>query len=187
MKKLLLLNLLALFFIQANSQNWLETQKISASDRKTDAFFGRSASISGNYAVVGSHLDNEYDPGGNLLVNIGAAYIYEKDANGIWSQVQKITAPDTAAQLYFGISVDVSDNYIIARAFLNNTDASGGSFISQTGYAYIFERDSIGNWKFVQKLVASDRSAMDHFGSSFQLMGTMLSLVLQTITKIPAV
>ncbi|MFB3092758.1 MAG: hypothetical protein ACE1ZD_06095, partial [Dehalococcoidia bacterium] len=38
--------------------------------------------------------------------------------------------------------------------------------MTSAGSAYIFERDSNGNWNEVQKIVAFDREENDLFGSS---------------------
>ena len=57
--------------------------------------FGRSVSISGNYAIVGSPQDND---NGN---NSGVAYIFERDASGNWNQNSKIIADEPSNDDFF--------------------------------------------------------------------------------------
>ena len=43
--------------------------------------------------------------------------------------------------------------------------------MSAAGAAYIFEKDSTGNWNFKQKLVAYDRYPGDTYGGSVDIFG----------------
>ena len=92
-----------------------------------------------------------------LAQDAGAAYIFEEQSDGQWSQTAKLTASDGAGGDYFGMRVDMTKNRAIVGAYLD--DDNGES----TGAAYIFERTPDGNW-FETKLVASDARAMDYFG-----------------------
>jgi gliding motility-associated-like protein len=64
-----------IFQLNTNGQ-WVEQQKIVASDRNPNDEFGFTVAISDEYAIVGSmnDLDNF---GGNTLFNAGAAYVFE--------------------------------------------------------------------------------------------------------------
>ncbi|MBN4066174.1 FG-GAP repeat protein, partial [Candidatus Amoebophilus asiaticus] len=117
MKKLLLLTLTAFCLIQAKAQDWNEAIKAVASDREANDEFGWSVSISGNYAIVGAHLEDEDTSGANYLSWAGSAYIVERDGSGNWNQVQKITASDRGADDKFGYSVSISGNYAIVGAY----------------------------------------------------------------------
>jgi len=100
---------------------------------------------------------------------IGSAYIFERDGSGYWNEVQKLVASDRAKYDFFGGSVSISDNYAIVGAIHEKEDASGGNTIIGAGSAYIFERDGSGYWNEVQKIVASDRAYIDHFGGSVSI------------------
>ncbi|HHZ65199.1 MAG TPA: hypothetical protein EYN51_06845, partial [Flavobacteriales bacterium] len=108
---------------------WTEVNKIKASDLDQYDNFGWSVSISGNKAIVGSHLD---DYNGN---NSGSAYIFELDGTS-WTQLQKINSSDGDNYDVFGISVSISGNNIIAGAYGNDDNGS------ESGSAYIFELPS---------------------------------------------
>jgi len=172
MKKLRLFA--SLFFIGIqflHAQNFNEVIKAVASDRGTYDYFGVSVSISGDYAIVGAYRDREDTSGANTLSDAGSAYIFERDAGGNWQEVKKIVASDRGAVDYFGFSVSISGDYAIVGAFIEDEDTSGANTLSESGSAYIFERDAGGNWKEVQKIVASDRETNDLFGYSVSISG----------------
>ena len=99
-----------------------------------DDLFGFSASISGNYAIVGAYQEDE--AGGAL--NAGKAYIF-KTTLGDWSDTTLAFTLDdpnpysSSAFDYFGYTVDISGNYAIVGAYRED-DATG-----ENGKAYIFD------------------------------------------------
>jgi len=133
--------------------------KIVASDRATSDFFGSCVAIEGDYAVVGVKLK-------------GACYIYKRNGT-IWIQIKKIVSSDLASGDYFGGSVAISGEYVIVGAFGEDENASGTSFMSAAGSAYIFKQSYGGadNWGQIKKIVASDRAANDQFGYSVAISG----------------
>ncbi len=148
---------------------WTEVQKIVASDRNTDDFFGASVSISGDYALVGAHQEDENASGDQNFSNSGSAYIFKNEA-GTWTEVQKIAASDRSAVDYFGYSVSISGDYAIIGAYLEDENAAGGATLSNPGSAYVFKNNA-GTWSQIKKLVASDRGAEDFFGFSVSISG----------------
>ena len=139
----------------------LTETKIVASDRQTSVFFGYSVAISGNYAIVGAYYENPEN-----IVDAGSAYIFEIDTSGNWSEKQKIVASDKGSYDYFGNSVAISGNYAIIGAPYEDPDN-----IESAGSAYIFERDTSGEWRQIKKIVASDREEKDYFGYSVAISG----------------
>ncbi len=65
-------------FEKGESGNWLEKQKIVASDRTANDWFGAQVSVSGDYAIVGAYGNDTDASGENTLDNAGAAYIFCK-------------------------------------------------------------------------------------------------------------
>ena len=86
--------------------------KVMAPDGAAGDYFGRSVSQSGNLLAVGAYYA---DRGG--LSNVGAAYLYQLEANGSATYLTKVTAPDGAASDYFGISVSQSGNILAVGAY----------------------------------------------------------------------
>jgi len=161
----------AYIFLRDSSGSWNQIQKIVSADREAGDQFGRPVAIDGDYAIIGAYWEDEDAAGGNTLATAGSAYIFEKDSNGTWLQVQKIVAPDRAVGDRFAESVAISGNYAIAGTYHEQEDTSGSNSMVNAGSCYIFERDSIGQWSFVQKLVASDRGVDDNFGQSVAISG----------------
>jgi hypothetical protein len=149
----------AYIFERASSGEWIEVTKLQASDKDTRDYFGGSVSISGDRIIVGAAFE---DTGGDKA---GAAYIFERDSNGVWNEVTKLQASDKDTRDYFGNSVSISGNKAIVGAPEEDT---GGV---NAGAAYIFERDSSGLWTEVTKLQASDKDARDYFGGSVSISG----------------
>jgi hypothetical protein len=146
------------YIFKRDGSNWIEEQKLTASDGDSDDAFGISVSISGDYAFVGAYGDDDNG------INSGSAYIFKKDGSN-WIEKQKLTASDGDEVDQFGRSISISGKYAIVGA---NYDDDNGVYYS--GSAYIFERDG-SNWTEEQKLTASDGDEYDHFGSSVSISG----------------
>jgi uncharacterized repeat protein (TIGR01451 family) len=157
-----LVNSGAAYFFDIDSHgNWIETQKIVASDRAANDWFGQQVAIDGDYAIVGAPYE---DPIGKSAA--GSVYIFERDSNGAWVEKQKIFASDKRENENFGEQISISGNYISVGVLDEDHDETGSNFLSSSGSVYLFERDSTGNWTQKQKIVASDRSPGAYFGSS---------------------
>ena len=143
-----------------NGTNWSEQAKLTAADGVADDYFGRSVSVSGDYAIVGTPYDNDNG------YNSGSAYIFYYNGTN-WSQQAKLLASDGAAGDYFGWSVSISGDYAIVGA---NWDDDNGA---ESGSAYIFYRNQGGvdNWGQQAKLLAADAASVDYFGRSVSISG----------------
>ena len=118
--------------------DWLQIQKLDASDRSTGDHFGRDVAISGNYIVIGAEQEDIDAGGEDTLSNAGAAYIFLKDGGGVWLEIQKITASDRANTDLMGESVGISGTSLIVGAWQQDYDAEGMDYIEDAGAAYIF-------------------------------------------------
>ncbi|MCP4120792.1 MAG: hypothetical protein GY751_03485, partial [Bacteroidetes bacterium] len=127
--------------------------KITADDAEARDYFGRSVSISGDYAVVGCKDDDDKGP------SSGSAYIFKREGAG-WIQEAKLTASDGKMYAYFGGSVSISGDYAVIGAY--DDDYSGS--------AYVFKRNET-SWDQQAKLKASDYSTYDSFGGSVSISG----------------
>jgi serine/threonine protein kinase len=88
-----------------------------------------------------------------------------------WSQVRKLTASDAAVGDYFGWSVGISGDTVVAGAYQDN---HGGN--DWAGSAYVFERNQGGmdQWGRVAKVTAGDAAADDYFGQAVGISGNTL-------------
>ncbi len=141
----------AAYIFEKSESGWNQIARLTASDAGEWDSFGRSVSISGNYAIVGAYGDD---------YSTGAAYIFEKLESG-WTEVAKLTASDASAEDNFGLSVSISGNYAIMGAYIDDNG---------TGAAYIFERTDSG-WSQVAKLTASDAATWSYFGYNVSISG----------------
>ena len=157
----------------SSQNNWNFEQKITASDKQAYDEFGYSVSIDSNIIVVGAHhhdYDNFYN-NTDYHFNAGAVYIFEKQTNGNWLQINKLISFDRDSADYFGHSVSVYNNNIIVGAHMedHNTFGISSSTVTSAGSCYIFERLTNGSWSFLQKIVASDRLTAAQFGHSVDI------------------
>ena len=142
----------------------LVMNQVTASDGAASDYFGYSAAIDGDTAVVGAHQDDGADTNGNAIDDSGSAYVLTRDSNGDWNQVAKLTASDGAENDNFGISVAVSGDTVVVGA-------SGDA--TNIGSAYVFVKP-VGGWADATqtaKLTASDRGSGDELGISVAVDG----------------
>ena len=158
----------AYIFVRSGN-TWTQQQKIVASDRAAGDYFGYSVAISGDYVIVGAWQEDENTSGAATLNIAGSAYIFVRSGT-TWSQQQKIVANDRAWNDQFGYSVAISGDYAIVGAWQEDENTSGAATLSEAGSAYIFVRSG-NTWTQQQKIVASDRAAIDIFGISVAISG----------------
>ncbi|MBD3360777.1 hypothetical protein GF366_03170 [Candidatus Peregrinibacteria bacterium] len=125
-----------------------ETAKLTASDAVDADNFGRSVSISGDWAIVGAYQSD--DSG----TDSGSAYLFKKPIAG-WTnmtETKEITGSDTEAGDNFGDSISIDGNYALVGA-----PAEDGAGLER-GAAYVFYKDegSTDNWGQQAKLTAGD-------------------------------
>lgn len=149
--------------------SWTQVQKIVASDRGAEDWFGFSVSISGDYAIVGAPYEDEDAAGTNYLDRSGSAYIF-KNISGTWAQVRKITAANRRESGRLGFSVSISDDYAFVATPYETLDITGGNSLWNAGAAYVYKNNA-DTWTQVQKIVPSDRNGYDQFGYSVSISG----------------
>jgi hypothetical protein len=157
----------AAYLFVNNGTTWAQVQKIVASDRTLNDNFGKAVSISGKYLVVGAPFEDEDASNANYLAEAGSAYIF-KENGGVWSQIKKIVASDRSADANFGNTVDNTSDYVVVGAWKEQMDANGSNPITEAGATYVFANNSDA-WSQHNKLVASDRFDVAHFGRSVSI------------------
>ncbi len=137
---------------------------VGEDDETVGSEFGRSVSISGNYAIVGASLEDAAANATNEQTDTGAAYIFEKQTDGSWSRIQQLTASDATAIDEFGFSVSISGDFIAIGAPLAGDvqDPISGNELIGGGSAYIFQRNpdlTAGQqWEEVEVITATEIS-----------------------------
>ncbi|WP_345974727.1 cadherin domain-containing protein [Sulfurimonas sp. HSL3-7] len=120
----------AYIFKNNGDDTYTQTTKLAASDAVADDLFGSAVSISGNYVLVGAKSE---DPASDINGNRGAAYLFQNDGTGVFTEILRFKAHDTGAGDYFGYSVAISgsDMVVGARSYTEN-------IISEMGTVYLF-------------------------------------------------
>jgi hypothetical protein len=130
---------------------WSQTATLTAAGGATDDYFGYSAALSGDAAIVGAYGRNRFT---------GAAYVFTRSGS-TWSQTATLTASGGAMGDYFGTSVALSGSTAIAGAPGRNV---------YTGAAYVFSTPSAVASVRVGRPVS--RYRVRH-GRRFQVFGTV--------------
>jgi len=140
-----------------NSGNWEEQDKLTASDGAMDDRFGSAVSIDGDYAIVGTNLNDDNGQ------NSGSAYIYTRSGTS-WSQQDILTPSDGGTNDEFGWSVSIDGDYAIVGARYDDDNGN------DSGSAYIFYRTG-STWSEQAKLMASETGVNARFGESVSIDG----------------
>ena len=136
---------------------WSEQAKLLASDGGAQDGVGSSVAIFEDTALLGAPSDDEQG------TNAGAAYVFTR-VGTTWSEQAKLLASDGEAQDQFGNSVALDDDYGLIGA--HQDDDQG----SNAGAAYVFMQEA-DTWSEQTKLLASDGSAANFFGTGVALYG----------------
>ncbi|HOE38122.1 MAG TPA: MBG domain-containing protein [Bacteroidales bacterium] len=152
------------YVFKNNAGVWTQVNKLLPSDPESYCGFGGSIDMENNKLVVGAENKKNGDN-----YNVGAAYVFEL-INDSWNFSQKLMASDCSAGDFFGYSVAISGEYIIAGAYAQDKNATGGGNLIDAGAAYIFKYNA-GTWTQTQKLVANDRAQENYFGRAVDIDG----------------
>jgi hypothetical protein len=139
----------------------LKGQKIVADDREEGDNFGWSTAIYGDYAVVGTAAKRK-KVSQTLLEDVGAAYVYKKDAKGNWLQFQKLEDNVIKTANYFGSAVAINDKYIAVGAH-GDDDSKENDFMMRNGTVHLFMLKG-GKYNHIQKLEIRDKGKQDNLG-----------------------
>jgi hypothetical protein len=154
---------------------WQEIQKLVANERGPADYFGKSVAISGKYAFVGAS-GHEYDEKGtNKIRFAGSVYVFERNQDGKWIQIQKLVAPNRISA-EFGSSISVHQNFLIIGAPSEKTGETAQMPGVMSGSVYIFKQDAQGKWQFEQNIIASDKKPDAYFGYCHSIQGNMLAV-----------
>jgi|1_EtaG_2_1085319.scaffolds.fasta_scaffold03257_3 hypothetical protein len=135
----------AVYIYRFINNQWVEEQKITASDGQADDWFGgMGVAISGNKLLVGAHGVN------NIA---GAVYAFKFNGES-WVEEQKIIPIGSIGGDCVGSAVKMDGDVAIIGSLAKN---------NYTGCVWIYRFDG-DNWRMEQKITASDGQEMDAFG-----------------------
>ena len=150
----------AAYIFEKVGGTWTQVQKIVQSDTLANSSFGGTGvelTDDGTTILVGASF---HDTGGT---NTGRAYIFDKAANGTWSQTQILRASNGGASDHFASGIGISGDGTVICCGAYGEDTGG---IADAGAAYIFVKSAAGAWSQTetQFIQASDGTTSDFFG-----------------------
>jgi hypothetical protein len=156
---------------------WSQQAYIKASNTEADDLFGFRIAVSGDGATlaVGTHKEDSNATGidgnqaDNSAVSAGAAYVFTRDDQGVWSQQAYIKASNTDADDKFGVDVALSgDGSLLAVGAVeeaSNDIGIGGeqadNSADDAGAVYVFTRDVNSVWSQEAYVKASNTAQID--------------------------
>ncbi len=143
----------AVFVYSKDGGEWVEAQRVEASDASQGDHFGRALDLDGNTLIVGATVREN---------TRGAAYVFERSADGAWAESQILLASDGADGDAFGRVVAVEGDVALVSTW-GHADGQGA--------VYVFRRDASGSWFEDAKLMGSDIRPNEWFGMSLAVHG----------------
>ena len=124
----------AAYIFVFDGSNWIQSQKLMASDGAADDYFGNSVAVDNNFAVIGANEDDDNDTAS------GSAYVFQLADTG-WVQQEKLLADEGDQYDRFGTSVAINENMLVVGAY---GEDGGGEDAPEVGatYLYIFNGTS---------------------------------------------
>ena len=158
------INIGAAYVFVRSGGTWVQQAQLLASDGVAGDEFGYSVAISGDTIVVGS-LRAE-----TPLSNSGAAYVFVRNGS-VWTQQQKLTANDGAAEDEFGNAVAINGDTVVVGS--HSADQPNGN--GHAGAVYIFNRSG-SVWTQSQKLIPTGTILFgDFLGESVAISGDTIA------------
>jgi len=111
----------AVYVFRYNGGDWVQEQKLMASDGAASDRFGHSVAIRGGDVVVGAYLADPPADGA------GAAYWFQYDGE-TWVERAKLKASDGKAGDWFGYSVATDGNSVAVGAY-KDTSSTGAGYV----------------------------------------------------------
>lgn len=148
------------FTYDPESDEWIEEQKLVASDGEPEDDFG-SPCLDGNTIVVGAPNDDNENG-----VDAGAVYVFNHDGS-MWVEAQRLLAPDGFFEQEFGRNPTIEGDVLVVGA--DEDDFHG----HRAGAAYLF-RFNGREWILAEKIVTSDGDVDDSFGGPIAIQGPRL-------------
>jgi len=149
----------AAYVFKRYGNEWVEEQKLIASDGHHWGVFGYEVAIKDDYIFIGAPGTNNIhceEGSSSYLHGPGQVYVYKRYGD-YWVEEQiLIPFPDGTCNMSFGAAIDVSDNYLIVGAY---------TYEWSRGAAYIFKREG-DYWYEEEKLFPYELEEWDYYGGS---------------------
>ena len=147
----------AVYVFVRSGTDWSQQAYLKAANANGGDYFGGSVAISGDTIVVGAFGESSNQTtitngssasSDNSAASAGAAYVFVRNGAS-WSQQAYLKAPNAGESDYFGASVAINSDTIVAGAafersnqttITNGSTASTDNSLSLAGAAYVVKR-----------------------------------------------
>ena len=155
---------------------WSQTAYIKPSNTDSYDNFGNAVSISGSRVAIGSVYEDGCsanvggDASDDACSNTGAAFVFEKSANGWTEQAYfKSNAPGVDNRYAQGLSLD-GDRLVVGAGRRKGCSVGATSGCNNAGAIYVYDYAN-GAWSFTAELRSSNLGGGDRFGETVKLSG----------------
>lgn len=138
------------FVYRRVGETWEEAAQLTAADGIPGDRFGSALAVDGERLLVGAYWADS---------GRGAAYVFERGADGAWSQTARLGGGVGGDSLGLQVALD-GDVALVA--------AAGDS---ASGEVFVFRRDLSGGWREAGSLQAPGIRRGDQFGSALAFVG----------------
>jgi len=149
----------AYIFVRRADGAWVQQAKLHASDPQSYSNFGAAVALDGDTAIVGA---SRHSVGAEQR---GAAYVFVRDAQGNWQEQDRLLPPEVLEEQRFGGDVDVDGDTVLINC------PGRGPHNRRIGRAYVFGRQSSGEWIEQAELIVPTAVAKDWTGGPVELDG----------------
>lgn len=146
------------FVFELDNEDWILFEEIYPEDPAEGKGFGSAISATQQTLAVGAYRDHA------VASESGSVYLFE-NVDGNWEYLQKTFPSDGNAGALFGHSLAIDDDRLVVGALYDNT------LRSETGSAYVYTRESSGNWLLSAKIIPDDAHDQQRFSAAVGLSG----------------
>jgi FG-GAP repeat/SprB repeat len=157
----------AVFVFIRSGSTWTEQALLRPDAPFAGQQFGSAVAIDGDTVVAGAMINIT-----NLASSPGMALVYKRNGT-VWSPPTMLTARDPTIGDQFGVTVDISGDYIIVGAA--SWDRKSPSR-TEYGAAYIFFNNGV-SWIQQARLISGDSSINSYFGLHVSILSTGIALI----------
>ena len=151
----------SVYVFEFDGEQWVEVQKLTASDGTPGDVFGVSPKLLGDRLVVGApyRLDQEW------YERTGAAYIFEFNGNE-WQETAKLAPAPYESGHEFGYELWLMDDMVLIA------DLAQFGF-GRSGEVFVYEYVG-GVWLETDVLVSPEQNSVDLFGGEIEVQGDIM-------------
>ena len=157
----------AVFVFERRGDKWVEAAKLLPPFGEALGWFGRWLALDDGRLVVGAPYENLTPvEGGDLVIDAGAAYVYE-EVDGEWRRTATLLPDPPVPGASFGWSVAIDGDRLAVAAWAESAGAE------QSGAVYVY-RHAKGAWRLEARVAPPEPQETHQFGRDIELEDNVL-------------